>query len=251
MMSQLETGLWQPWELDGSGRHQCKSGFAPSTDLPRLATNPETFLTRCFQCRQQVYYHTNGYGDRVYFDQLGYPWQVHSCWQDYCRRANHDDRLDQFPADHDRPTIERMILQGAIRKVPASAQISIGVYRVAESAVAKQMGLSVQELRQRYGHLYVMTQPFELRMISDSSAPELPDTEQPRIVKVVPKSTPRPRKQPILPKVQCPNCGKFVYQFRFDEHIHKHEMRRFQLSFPGSKHHTKKKKKSKTSIQVR
>jgi hypothetical protein len=51
---------------------------------------PVTYVTRCFWCPDLVYYHTNGYGDCVLFDELGPPWPVHRCWTEHCaerRRA--------------------------------------------------------------------------------------------------------------------------------------------------------------------
>jgi ribosomal protein S10 len=35
----------------------------------------------------EVFFHTNGYGDCVLFDELGYPWEVHACWEMY--RSEH------------------------------------------------------------------------------------------------------------------------------------------------------------------
>lgn len=47
------------------------------------ACEARTNKTRCWWCGELVFYHTNGYGDSVLFDELGYPWQVHACWQQY------------------------------------------------------------------------------------------------------------------------------------------------------------------------
>lgn len=44
---------------------------------------PLTWRTPCFLpggCDQIVYAHTNGHGDFVLFDSLGWPWPVHSCY---------------------------------------------------------------------------------------------------------------------------------------------------------------------------
>ena len=43
--------------------------------------DPSTRLISCWWCGASVYYHSNGYGDSVLFDSLGYPWQIHECWQ--------------------------------------------------------------------------------------------------------------------------------------------------------------------------
>jgi hypothetical protein len=44
---------------------------------------PATWRTRCFisgGCGKSVFAHTNGYGDFVLFDDLGWPWPVHECF---------------------------------------------------------------------------------------------------------------------------------------------------------------------------
>ncbi len=38
-----------------------------------------TFLTRCPLCANPVYFYSNDYGSRVFFDELGWPWQKHEC----------------------------------------------------------------------------------------------------------------------------------------------------------------------------
>jgi hypothetical protein len=85
---------YQPFEPDGSGRHQCGSGIeAWSTSSGsrgfggggrwRLETlgHPLTYPTTCWWCGEMVFFHTNGNGDCVLFDELGWPWQVHICWE--------------------------------------------------------------------------------------------------------------------------------------------------------------------------
>lgn len=40
-----------------------------------------TWPTKCFLgCDQRVYAHTNGYGDFVLLDSLGWPWPIHACY---------------------------------------------------------------------------------------------------------------------------------------------------------------------------
>lgn len=44
---------------------------------------PLTWQTRCFigsGCGKTVYAHTNGHGDFVLFDALGWPWNIHDCY---------------------------------------------------------------------------------------------------------------------------------------------------------------------------
>ena len=45
--------------------------------------HPLTWVTQCFinpKCSAVVWGHTNGYGDFVLFDNLGWPWPVHDCY---------------------------------------------------------------------------------------------------------------------------------------------------------------------------
>jgi len=79
---------YQPFEPDGSGRHQCHSGRTilrktiPGGHRFLNDKEPRTYPTTCWWCGASVYFHTNGNGDMVLFDELGWPWQVHHCWLD-------------------------------------------------------------------------------------------------------------------------------------------------------------------------
>jgi len=49
-----------------------------------------TWVTKCFidgGCNAEVFAHTNGYGDFVLFDDLGYPWPIHECYAKRRRSA--------------------------------------------------------------------------------------------------------------------------------------------------------------------
>ncbi len=68
----------------GGGR---SSGWQRRVDVGRpwsaglgIVPWPVTYPTRCFWCGEEVFYHTNGYGDCVLFDELGPPWPIHECW---------------------------------------------------------------------------------------------------------------------------------------------------------------------------
>lgn len=46
---------------------------------------PLTWPTHCFireSCSKPVWAHTNGFGDFVLFDELGWPWPIHECYVD-------------------------------------------------------------------------------------------------------------------------------------------------------------------------
>lgn len=88
-------GYWQPMELDGSGRHECGNSYylesARTGGSGFSDQEPATYLTNCWWCGEEVWYHTNGYGDHVLFDELGWPWQVHACWQEHMESSGGSD----------------------------------------------------------------------------------------------------------------------------------------------------------------
>jgi len=45
----------------------------------RKVPHSRTIKTRCPYCGAEVYFYTNEYGSKVFFDELGPPWPVHSC----------------------------------------------------------------------------------------------------------------------------------------------------------------------------
>lgn len=88
----MPQGQYLPFN-PGGGKHECGADTASIEDLyeslgrdddePNKATRP----TKCWWCGADVYYHTNGYGDSVLFDELGWPWQIHPCWEEHRRSA--------------------------------------------------------------------------------------------------------------------------------------------------------------------
>ena len=42
-----------------------------------------TYRTHCRECGAEVYFHTNGDGSAVLFDELGPPWPIHCCYLAY------------------------------------------------------------------------------------------------------------------------------------------------------------------------
>lgn len=45
--------------------------------------SPLTFNTTCWWCDQPVFFYRNEYGGCALFDRLGWPWQLHSCWEEH------------------------------------------------------------------------------------------------------------------------------------------------------------------------
>lgn len=97
----------------------------------------ETRRTACWWCGALVYYHTNGYGDSVLFDDLGHPWQVHHCWLEHRKKQKQkSNSLD----DHTR--LKLAILVGVIQHM---------TFLPDEYSVAHELRISVSELRNGYG----------------------------------------------------------------------------------------------------
>lgn len=88
----MPEGHMLPMELDGSGVHDCGHLRRSVLSVPfghaahGLSHARSTKPTKCWWCRGPVYFHTNGFGDCVLFDELGWPWPIHSCWEKHVRR---------------------------------------------------------------------------------------------------------------------------------------------------------------------
>lgn len=72
----------------GRGSKGGSKGGRPSSNVD-LYAQPKTQPIKCWWCSSSVYYHTNGYGDSVLFNSLGYPWQIHECWQEHKDEIHH------------------------------------------------------------------------------------------------------------------------------------------------------------------
>lgn len=103
VMAQDPRGYWQPLELDGSGRHEHWSGIGSSGGQGLSSKSvvergsPFTYPTTCWWCGAPVYFHTNGFGDAVLFDELGWPWKKHPCWEEM--RDSHHYQVDSIDID--------------------------------------------------------------------------------------------------------------------------------------------------------
>ncbi len=58
-----------------------------------------TRRTPCWWCGAPVFFHTNGFGDCVLFDELGWPWAVHPCWENHREQSDRRRRLNDFEND--------------------------------------------------------------------------------------------------------------------------------------------------------
>lgn len=217
-MSELSPGNWQPWDVE-SGRHQCHLSETaangsrhrqPSTGLNSV----ETYLTRCPWCRDHVYYHTNGNGDSVYFDQLGYPWQVHPCWQQHWHTEQARKRvLQNLRLINRRMHQQRLLLLGAIHRICGANLGEAGQYPVNETTVARKLGFSLGQLKQEFGHLYIAS-------VKGIQVLGIPDENELKIVAINPPPLPSGRFDSLgFERTTCPHCRQDQIAFRLEDHI--------------------------------
>ncbi|MFK0735578.1 MAG: hypothetical protein ACIWVG_31340 [Gloeotrichia echinulata HAB0833] len=117
---------------------------------------PKTYQARCWWCGEFVFHHTNGYGDYVMFDSLGYPWKIHKCWVHYweaeCKRRRVVNKIfDNVSTEHEMKCLSIKIVAASIPNVQVG---EFNIYGAKESAIAEKMGYSIQEFRHHYGDVY-------------------------------------------------------------------------------------------------
>jgi hypothetical protein len=177
----------------------------------------------CWWCGESVFYHTNGYGDCVLFDSLGYPWEVHACWQDYWagQKAFRTDlarisTLQSVMTPAQRYPAGR---ESAYQSLPRSSEkqhyrdqrmaILAGAIHQSrfipdELTVATRLGLTIGQLRASYGDLYFIDRstngiqliPPQLGNVVDVIPQRKSSTERPRTAtKQQRKPVPKPKKR--------------------------------------------------------
>jgi hypothetical protein len=91
--TQMPGGNWLPMNPDSGGLHDCvefdSSSGGKTTTRNSTPTSvghassyrgePLTHPTLCAICGEEIFFHTNGNGDVVFFDELGWPWPKHRC----------------------------------------------------------------------------------------------------------------------------------------------------------------------------
>jgi hypothetical protein len=104
-----------------------------------------TWPTECFiagGCGKRVFAHTNGFGDFVLFDKLGWPWPIHHCYEDRfvlgglqnSRRTVdiREDRIDEYRRTQVPTTLpQRKVAGSEIRAVDPLTAIGRGDILVA------------------------------------------------------------------------------------------------------------------------
>jgi uncharacterized Zn-finger protein len=194
----------------------------------------ETFPVSCPWCGASVFYHTNGFGDSVYFDSLGYPWQVHECFKRYWENKkallktnlnspeiNHDSGFFGMTANQQK----RLILVGAARKIPNVIVGEFLIYKITEESLAKQMKIPMQQLRNIYGHLYIQEtagikifSDKELEAIIKSKVQFNTINNQQRVFSNK-SNQPNNHVPSQYDRISCPYCKHNVRSDRLEEHI--------------------------------
>jgi len=217
-MAELAPGNWQPWDLDG-GRHQCRSTKMEAQQHQNnrsltSASSVETYLTRCPWCRDHVYYHTNGNGDSVYFDRLGYPWQVHPCWQQQWKTREDRTRvLQKLGVVHRRMHQQRLMLLGAIHRICGANLGEAGKYPVSDTTVARKLGLPLEQFKQEFGHLYIASKT-EIQVLG------IPTRSDLKIVAINPSPSPSGRLDSLgFELTTCRYCRREQISFRLEDHL--------------------------------
>ena len=140
-------------------RYTSPISLSSPVTIPKVSNTPKasvarTYKTICRWCGDEVYYHTNGYGDSVLFDSLGSPWEVHGCWEQYRDQKKNIKLFDLKVQD-----FKCLVLAGAIRKIQKERLIPT------EINVAVEMGISIEELQLYYGSLYVLVSNTNRRIV--------------------------------------------------------------------------------------
>jgi hypothetical protein len=109
------------------------------------------YKTPCWWCGELVYYHSNGHGDSVLFDEYAPPWPIHGCYQIHQQSKNErkaisnkfvgeDGHARYFHEDDEKSFIRELI--NSFANPPS------------EKEAADRLGLSISNLRRHYGHCY-------------------------------------------------------------------------------------------------
>ncbi len=109
------------------------------------------YKTPCWWCSELVYYHSNGYGDSVLFDEYAPPWPIHECYQIHQQSKKERKEISDkfvreysharyFHEDDEKSFIDEVF--NSFAKLPS------------EKEIADRLGLDVLTLRKYYGHCY-------------------------------------------------------------------------------------------------
>jgi len=110
------------------------------TDLGEPFTHP----TKCPVCGAAIFFHTNGNGDAVFFDDLGWPWPKHGCLsrEDSIRRVPTLSNTDTF-----RELVEMVRVPTSMGSIREHAAISFSRRMVGNELVGVVLSVVSRKLR--------------------------------------------------------------------------------------------------------
>lgn len=136
------------------GCDNCKKGT--TVNLSRLSNNlsqtevAKTRPKKCWWCGERVYYYTNGFSDSVLFDSLKCPWEIHKCWVEH--RQEKTSQICTF-SSKEVDQQKRLIITGIIHQINKA---TFGFLGSTEEDLACKMGITMEQLREGYGHVYTV-----------------------------------------------------------------------------------------------
>ena len=160
------------WSYDSS-LYDLSSTSSKTQDFSVEETEAKTYLINCWWCNQSVFYHTNGNGDSVLFDSLGWPWKVHLCWENYAndnkRSFNIYHQSFPKPSNYFTQILNSVEVSSSINKSNNIYKILVGaaislenirtsnlaLFGIKEIELCQFMNLSLEYFRNIYGQFYI------------------------------------------------------------------------------------------------
>ena len=109
----------------------------PNSVITSPKREAKTYSQKCFWCNDFVYHFTHGNGDYVLFDSLGWPWQIHECWEKHC--LNKKGLLELKILD-----AKSQLITGVINQLHQEKEA------ITELNLATKLGITVHELKKFY-----------------------------------------------------------------------------------------------------
>lgn len=178
---------------DRATSSDCINVPARKVTFPDEKRGAKTYLTPCWWCQETVFYHSNGNGDSVLFDSLGWPWEVHSCWTDYSKSKKtisdipYTSEIRYHPPkpslyfnqiidsyiENPSPKVpedNHALLLGLAQMIATARVGSYSIFGFSETKLSECINLPIEELRQSYGRFYTRYKDSELSIKTISFA---------------------------------------------------------------------------------
>jgi hypothetical protein len=108
---------------------------------------------------------------------------------------------------------QRLMLLGAIHRICGANLGEAGKYPISDTTVARKLGLSLEQFKQEFGHLYIASQT-EIQVLGIPTESEL------KIVALNPSPSPSGRLDSLgFELTTCRYCRQEQISFRLEDHI--------------------------------